>query len=796
MGTDRRGLAIRSHELGAAAAAALIIAVPGTAHARSIDVPGGTVRQVAFAIGRQAGVSIAIPDPAVLNRRAPAIRGQSDANQALMKLASTSGLQLRKIGAQSYQLVALPPQPARGAARTITPRRVVPEVRLRRDEPAADIIVVGSKRDTLAQRYSGAWSRLAGDQFSSLGVPGADAIEARTVGFSSTHLGSGRNKLFIRGIADSSFSGPTQSTVGQYFDDVRTGYSGADPDLKLVDMQSVEILEGPQSTLYGSGALGGIVLLRPNKPVFDDAFGSLAGGASMTRHGSPGHDLAGVVNVPLGPSAALRAVAYRSDEGGYIDNRITGRRDVNDVDATGARATLSVKLGDGWLVDAGGTVQRISGDDSQYADRDGGGLSRTSLVDQPFTSAFGIGSLVVRKDTGAIRLRSTSAVTRQDIRESFDASSGGDARELRQQSEARSISNETRLWRPMDRGYSWLAGLSIFSHRYSVTRDLLEGDSRTDLAGAENRVRETTIFGELGFELGRNLEATVGSRYTIAALSGSGEHLSPVAIFPAGARRTERSFLPSASLLARPAAGLTVYARYQQGFRPGGLSIAGDTVILYRNDRLRTKEVGFRFGQRGRDRFDVQASATHSNWSNIQADFLDPSGLPLTDNIGDGRIWTVSVNAGTQVSDDLRLEAGFAWNDGKVTRPAAQFRAAWGEAAGSMEIPNVARLVGRLGLDWRKQLNASWAFSANAYARYVGRSRLGVGPRLGDDQGEYVDTGLTLRLAGNRFAWTVNVTNLTDEVGNRFAFGAPFAARDQITPLRPRTIRTGFEVKY
>ena len=72
-------------------------------------------------------------------------------------------------------------------------------------------------------------SRIDGDEFKPLGVAGTEAIEARSVGFSSTHLGAGRNKLFIRGIADSSFSGPTQSPVGQYFGDMRTGYSGPGP---------------------------------------------------------------------------------------------------------------------------------------------------------------------------------------------------------------------------------------------------------------------------------------------------------------------------------------------------------------------------------------------------------------------------------------------------------------------------------------------------------------------------------------------------------------------------------------
>ena len=76
----------------------------------------------------------------------------------------------------------------------------------------------------------------------------------------------------------------------------------------------------------------------------------------------------------------------------------------------------------------------------------------------------------------------------------------------------------------------------------------------------------------------------------------------------------------------------------------------------------------------------------------------------------------------------------------------------------------------------------------------VGNSRLGIGPHLGESQGEYVDSGLVVRIAGDRRAISLSVTNLTDETGNRFAFGAPIASGiDQITPLRPRTIRLGLE---
>lgn len=717
--------------------------------------------------------------------------------EALARIARAGGLKLRKVGANSYLLLAANPPPPKRAARrkpAVTAPRVEPEPTPNEGE---EVIVVASKRDTPSQRFAGQWLKIDGDEFTPLGVAGAEAIEARSVGFSSTHLGAGRNKLFIRGIADSSFSGPTQSPVGQYFGDMRTTYSGPDPDLKLVDMQSVEILEGPQGTLYGSGALGGIVLLKPNMPNFERTSGMVAAGTTVTWHGDGGYDLSGMLNARLGSAAALRVVGYRSREGGYVDNRATGEMDVNDVDIRGARASFSAELAPDWFVDVSGVGQRIDGDDSQYADETGSGLSRSSLVDQPFSSDFTLASLVVRKDTGTIRFRSTTGVSWQDVDENFDASVIGETRQLRQRSKARALSNETRLWRPMADGYSWLVGFSSIRHRYRVDRDVETPGGRVDLAGVENEVGETTVYGEGGVELRKGLEASVGARFTHSELSGSGEHLSPLVLARLDeddGKREENRFLPSLSLLARPVEGLALYARYQQGFRPGGLSIAGDTVRLYRNDRLGTAEAGFRYGRPGVDDFDLQGGATLSYWKDIQADFLDASGLPVTDNIGDGRVWTVTANGGVRLTPELRLEAGFAWNDGKITKPTHAFTLLAGADEGSMEIPNIARFVARGAVDWRTALSTDWTLEANAYARFVGKSRLGIGPHLGESQGEYLDSGLIVRVAGDRRAISLSVTNLTDETGNRFAFGAPIATGvDQITPLRPRTIRLGFE---
>lgn len=801
------GLAIRSLMVGLAVAALPSPALAAAA-AQPIDARGDTVGKVAFAIGQQARVSISLQGNVTMRPARP-VRGRLTAEAALRRLAADSGLDVRPIGHTAFVLSPRRPVSQPRPVAAAAPKPVQPSASVTIDEPkAVDIIVTASKRDTAIQHFAGQWTRIRGSEFSGRGVVGTDAIESRTVGVSSTHLGSGRNKLFIRGIADSSFSGPTQSPVGQYFGDLRTGYSGPDPDLRLVDMESVEILEGPQGTLYGAGALGGIVLLRPGMPDPRVRDVIATTGVSITQHGDPSYDLATTLNLPLASDAAIRVTGYHAMDGGYVDNLLSGKRDINRVRVDGGRAILSAELAPEWKVDITATGQRIQGDDSQYADEGGDRLSRRSLIEQPFDSRFALASLVVRKDAGAIRFRSTTGFTRQDVSERFDASVAGRLRALDQESEARQFSSETRIWRPMRDGWSWLAGLSLVENRYSVDRSVEEDGLKTNLSGVTNRLSEVTLYGEMGWAISEHIEAALGGRYTVSKLHGAGEQLAPALFAKVAAidpERTEKRLLPSASIVARPFDGLTLYARYQQGFRPGGLSISADDVHFYRHDILASAEAGFRFGKPRSDRVDLAGSITRTRWSDIQADYLDPSGLPLTDNIGDGRIWSITLNGGWKFAPGWRAEAGIAWNDGKITNPSPAYQAiilsnaatigrADFDAHDTMRIPNIARVIGRVGIDWTRSLPSGRVFQANAYARYVGSSRLGIGPRLGERQGDYFDSGLLLRIKDGARALSVSVTNLTDSVGNRFAFGAPILDdTTQLTPLRPRTVRVGID---
>ena len=797
--------------------AALAVAAPAQAGQGAVDLPAGRLGDAVLALGRQSGTSIVVGDPALWARRVPAVRGRMSAREALDRLATAAHADVVAAGAVGWRLTARAPRAIPVKRSKVVPITAPPAVQ------GADIVVTGSKRDVRLRDFAEQVALLDGVDLALGGAGGTEAILARLASVSSTHLGAGRNKLFIRGIADSSFTGPTQTTVGQYFGDLRLSYNAPDPDLRLYDIASVEVLEGPQGTLYGAGSLGGIIRTVPNAPELGAVSASIAGGLSATWHGDPGADLGATLNVPLGERVALRVVGYGVSEGGYIDNPVLDRRDVNRTRIGGGRAALRLDAGNGWTIDLGGIGQWTKGDDSQYADRDAPPLTRSSAIVQGFSADYAMGQVVVSGEIGGLKVKSSTGIVSQTLTERYDATlpaadptlpssnwpafgsplttAAGSPRVFAQRNATSLIANETRVWRPMRNGFGWVVGGSFTHNRTRLSRSLGPVDAPAPVTGVTNSIDEATLYGEASVQLVRGLTATAGARVTRASLAGTGEDIAParletVALARARvtADRIETSVLPSASLVAAVLPKVSLYGRYQQGFRPGGLAIESDFVRRFENDRVRTLESGVRYGLAGVDRAYVSASVSHTIWQDIQADFIDATGLPSTANIGDGRIWTFSAAGGWKPVAGLTLDAGFTYNDSRVTEPSAALFVA---LARMSQVPNIARYAGRLGAEYRRDVGRDLELRVYGWARYVGRSRLGVGPVLGEEQGDYLDTALTARVGRPALGVTLGVTNLTDSVGNRFALGTPFqVGSGQITPQRPRTLRIGLDAAF
>ena len=763
----------------------------------SLDLPAGPLGKAVTALGMQADIDIIVDDAALWRRPVPALRGRYPPAVALRRLLAKTGAAAVPVGPGSWRVRTAPARRPSVAAPHAVPATADAEM----------IIVTASKRDVRLSDFPGSVGMLDGAELTFGGPGGTDAVVSRFASVSSTYLGAGRNKLFIRGIADSSFTGPTQATVGQYLGDLRLTYNAPDPDLRLYDIGSVEVLEGPQGTLYGAGSMGGIIRVVPNVPELDAANGSVAMGLSATQNGEPGGDVSAVVNLPVvSDKIGLRLVGYGESDGGYIDNPLRQRKNINRTTIGGGRATLRFALGDGWTVDLGAILQRNHGDDGQYADEDKSRLTRSSPVTEGFDADYKLGEVVVAKEWDGLHFRASTGFVRQHLNERFDASpSDAQPQVFAQDNSTRMLTTEARLWRPMQDGYGWVVGASYVDNKTRLDRALGPPGATLPVTGVFNRIHEGTIYGDASVRLLPWLTATGGGRVAVARLSGGGNAVTPaLSLSDALARaritgeRKSTSLLPSFALAATPVDRLTLYARYQQGFRPGGLAIQSGFVERFHSDRVETVEAGARYSRPGPHSWEIAATLSGTRWKHIQADFVDGLGLPSTANIGDGRILSFAASGSWRPVPDVKLEAAVALNDSKVTKPNARYLALLSNLADSQRrIPNIARVTVRLAFDWQTALSDRLDLRVYGWARYVGRSRLGVGPFLGEAQGNYYDSALTARVGTPRLGVTLGLTNLADAVGNRFALGTPFAiGRRQITPLRPRTVRIGVDAKF
>jgi iron complex outermembrane receptor protein len=163
----------------------------------------------------------------------------------------------------------------------------------------------------------------------------------------------GQGGVAVRGISELNMMnlyGGTGSATGMYLDEMPLSSAGRFPPLGAFDMQRVEVLKGPQGTLFGEGSLAGTVRFIANKPKFNKAAAAFEGTLAHTEDGARSDSSNVMLNVPLGEHAGLRVVGYNRSEGGYLDARITNGTqvfrtiaDANSERNTGGRLLLRVE---------------------------------------------------------------------------------------------------------------------------------------------------------------------------------------------------------------------------------------------------------------------------------------------------------------------------------------------------------------------------------------------------------------------------------------------------------------------
>lgn len=272
-----------------------------------------------------------------------------------------------------------------------------------------------------------------------LRLRGADNIEAiatNVAGFSVQNLGPGQSQVAMRGVSSGQIARDqpgVKEEVAAYLDEAPISLSLFTPDLDLFDVARVEVLRGPQGTLFGAGSLAGTVRYISNQPQFgaSSTFGET--GLTVIDGGAPGSTTKLGFNVPIGDKTAFRVAGYGTRTGGYMDAvqpNLTVNKDVNGSDRTGVRAALRLAPSGRLSITPRIVYQHVKSDGWNRHDafnilanpytttRPAVTLGERQLftqIEEPFTDKFLLGDLNLRYDLGGVSLTSITSYTHRNI---------------------------------------------------------------------------------------------------------------------------------------------------------------------------------------------------------------------------------------------------------------------------------------------------------------------------------------------------------------------------------------------
>ncbi|MCB2013845.1 MAG: TonB-dependent receptor [Sphingobium sp.] len=751
-----------------------------------INISAMRIDRAIQTLSRQTGVAIGGTEISASGIYTKAVKGRLTLDQALSRMLRGTG----------YEHVVRDARTVLIKRRSTTVRHpVVPKAVP--DAPAAPIIVTASKQNMMIERFPGmAHIFDMSQQPAAASTHSLEGLLQQLPTVSGTNLGPARNKIFLRGVADSSFNGGSQSTLAYYLGETRLVYNSPNPDLQLYDIEKVEILEGPQGTLYGAGSLGGIIRIVPAAPQMDGVKASLWPKASLTAHGAPGYALAGMLNLPINDMAAIRGVAYHKREGGYIDDGGRGLSNINSTEISGLRLGVRLEPAPDWALDVQAVTQKTDTADSQYAELGHPLLMRSSLIAQPYDSDFESYAFSLSKNWGKLQLTSATGLVYHDSRARYDASSlSGNTipTAFDQRRDIRLLSHETRLALSNENGISGVAGISMVDNRDRMIQSLGAVDALAPLSNVVQTTREYALFGEATAPVLNGVRATLGGRFVHIRSAAEMEVAESVEVEP---KRRSSQFLPTAALSWAPDDNGLLYIRFQRGYRSGGISVsgnAGENIIHFKPDAMDTWEAGVRWGLSPSAPIRGSVTGFLSKWRRIQADLVDERGFPMTLNIGDGKIYGVAADIEWHPSPLMQVTLGMFANESELVKPAEGF-----DPGEDGRLPNIAELGAQFQVQKRWPLAGDRYLITMAGLRYIGKSQLGIGPNLSIEQGGYTVANALVELGGERWTYFIEIDNLTNSGTNSFSLGNPFtiSRRDQITPLRPRTFSIGLKAGF
>jgi len=636
----------------------------------------------------------------------------------------------------------------------------------------------------------------------------------RIPGLSLTPTGFGGPQVTIRGITTGGFANPT---VGVVVDDVPYGSStnigglgSIVPDVDPSDLARVEVLRGPQGTLYGASAMGGLLNFVTNDPSTAGVSGHVQATASDTNNSnSMGYGFRGTVNVPLGDSLAALASGFTRRDPGYIDNVETGQKGANTLNVSGGRLTALWRPSDAVSLKLSALLQYSSSDGSDDINPSFGDLKQSKLADTGgYSKHIEVYTATLHSHFAGIDLVSVSGYNINHFSFSSDYTpfygSSVEGTPLFEQNKTDKFTQEIRLSASAGARIDWLLG-AFYTHEKSSAIQQLYAEDLTTLtdtallyySSIPSTVAELAGFGDLTFHVTERFDVQIGGRESNIRQSQSqataGTFVGAVSVTPESASNAN-AFTYLLTPRFKLSQDLMVYARIASGYRAGGPNPNITLFTLphsFDPDKTQNYELGIK-GQAWERRVSFDASLYYIDWKDIQLQVLNNGFLYYTNG-------SAAKSEGIELSGEVHPVEGFsvsAWvalNDAVLRDALPPGSAALGTygAAGD-RLPDSSRFSGNLsvedeyplGRELRGTAGIALSYQSTRFGNFVGAP-----PAAREIFPAYARLDLH---AGILYAgWAVNL--FANNVANRRGVLAQDVTPDNFLYIQPRTI--GLNVK-
>jgi outer membrane receptor protein involved in Fe transport len=635
----------------------------------------------------------------------------------------------------------------------------------------------------------------------------------------------GVNRIILRGLN----AGGDGATVASVVDDAPLSFSGANTngafvasDFQTYDLQRVEVLRGPQGTLYGATSEGGLVRYVTNRADPSSlGAGAQIGGASIA-HGDTDGFARAYMNVPLGEKAAIRLTGFYDGLPGWGENPQLGEENINGGRRYGGRASLLLEPTEGLTITAlalyqdgkffGNGAVEVNGF-TDPTDPFGlvNGYTYNSNTRNLATNKYQLYSLNVSLDVGFGTLQSITSYGKVDVVSFNDIQSFANAlvpnssvrsnnsvglgkftQELRLASDTSGKADGTRL--------DWQLGFYYTREDVDFLQDfdVLAQPSLTPIAkfvssSLPSRFEDVAGYANATLHLSDRFDVEFGLRVAHnnqrSQLTQSGLAVGGTTIVSPARTSAETATTFQVAPRFRINDDAMIYARVARGYRPGGpqIPVPGAPPGLpqsFGSDSTLNYEVGFK-GALGDNLLTVDLAAFYIDWKNVQV---------LTGVIVGGNQFTVTGNVGKAVSKGfewgfelrpakgLKLSAIGAYTDATFTRAAPAIGALDGD-----NLPYVADLTSTIGFDYEVPLSGSWdGFVAGSWS-YTG-NRVSDFPFKAKLPG-FSTFDAQIGVRSGKYSIELFAKNLSDERGitNYVPLGATGGV-GTLGIVRPRTI--------